>query len=148
MALFEINWKPPAGTLRLFGVLTGLFLAAIGAWAFFRHALLAWSFDPAAAQWTGLALWSAGAVMFLLAVTIPRALRPVYVLMNAAAFPIGVVVSHVILFVIYFGVFTPMGLVFRLIGRDALHRKFDPKAQTYWTAHDGHPPAKQYFRQF
>ena len=38
------------------------------------------------------------------------------------AFPIGWTVSQVILLLMFYGLFTPIGLVFRLIGRDPLHR--------------------------
>ena len=36
------------------------------------------------------------------------------------AFPIGWTVSQVMLALMFFGLFTPIGLVFRLIGRDPL----------------------------
>ena len=35
--------------------------------------------------------------------------------------------------VMYFGLFTPIGLVFRLIGRDPLHRARRPGVESYWT---------------
>ena len=38
------------------------------------------------------------------------------------AFPIGWTVSQVILLLMFYGLFTPIGLVFRLIGRDPLQR--------------------------
>ena len=46
------------------------------------------------------------------------------------AFPIGWTVSLVLLGLVYYGLFTPIGLVFRLVGRDALqlrprHRRDD-----------------------
>ena len=42
------------------------------------------------------------------------------------AFPIGWTVSQVMLAMMFFGLFTPIGLVFRLIGRDPLHRARPP----------------------
>jgi hypothetical protein len=33
---------------------------------------------------------------------------------------------------LYYGVFTPMGLWLRLTGKDVLRCKIDPKAATYW----------------
>ena len=146
--MIAIDWKPEARTLRWFGVCTGFLLALLGLWVFFRHALLGISFRPAVSQYIGVGLWIAGAVLFLLAITFPRLLWPIYIGMNIIAFPIGMVVSHFILFAIFYLVFTPLGLLFRLIGRDALHRKLDPAATTYWIDHDPQPPARLYFRQF
>ena len=62
-----------------------------------------------------------------------RLLRPIYVGWMVLAFPIGWTVSQVILAVMFFGLFTPIGLVFRLIGRDPLHRARRPGVESYWT---------------
>jgi len=48
----------------------------------------------------------------------------------------------------YFGLITPLGLVFRLIGRDLLCRRFDPKARSYWVPHQQAKKVERYFQQF
>lgn len=146
--MIAIEWKPEPRTLRLFGVGSGFFLALIGAWVFSRHSILMIPLAETTARHVGFGLWIAGAAMFVLAIAWARGLWPIYIGMNVVAYPIGMVVSHVILFAVFFFVFTPIGLFFRLIGRDAMHRKFDPAATTYWTDHEPHPPAHRYFRQF
>ena len=45
-----------------------------------------------------------------------------------------------------YGIFTPMALVFRLIGRDALARR-RVNAQTYWAPKAAPTDVKSYFRQ-
>jgi Saxitoxin biosynthesis operon protein SxtJ len=45
---------------------------------------------------------------------------------------LGRVVSPIVLGAIFFGIFTPVGVVMRLCGRDAMCRKFDPAARSYW----------------
>ena len=45
------------------------------------------------------------------------------------AFPIGWTVSQVILAVMFYGLFTPIGLVFRLIGRDPLQPHASARAR-------------------
>jgi len=48
----------------------------------------------------------------------------------------------------FYGVFTPVALVFRLIGRDALSRRRRPDLDSYWQPK---PPAagpRSYFKQF
>ena len=42
------------------------------------------------------------------------------------------IVSPIILGIIYFAVFTPVALVFKLRGRDVLNRKFEPSQPSYW----------------
>jgi Saxitoxin biosynthesis operon protein SxtJ len=55
------------------------------------------------------------------------------------------VVSPIILGVIFFGVFTPTGMVMRLIGRDAMARKLDPAAKSYWVKRTPAGPADDSF---
>jgi hypothetical protein len=52
------------------------------------------------------------------------------------------VVNPIVLGGIYFLVFTPFGLAMRLAGRDALRRKLDRQAKSYWINRDppGPPP--------
>lgn len=93
-------------------------------------------------------LCAAAAANLAAAAAAPGLLRPVYVALTTAGLPIGFTVSHVVLAIVYFGVFTPVAAVFRLIGRDALHRRFDRGAETYWTPRRAAPSTKRYFRQF
>lgn len=46
---------------------------------------------------------------------------------------IGAVVQFLLMGILYWSVVTPVGLFFRVTGRDALNRRYDPKAPTYWT---------------
>jgi hypothetical protein len=55
------------------------------------------------------------------------------------------VVSPVVLGAIFFGVFTPAGIVMRLVGRDAMARRFDPAAKSYWVKRDPAGPADDSF---
>jgi hypothetical protein len=57
------------------------------------------------------------------------------------------VVGEVLLLVIYFLVFTPVAMLFRIIGRDALARKIDRGAATYWRAKESRADVESYFRQ-
>ena len=78
----------------------------------------------------------------------PIALKPVYLGLTLATWPIGWVVSHLALAVVYYGVITPIALVFRLIGRDAMNRRFDRDATTYWEPYDPDRGLDHYLRQF
>lgn len=59
------------------------------------------------------------------------------------------IVSPVVLGVIFYGVFTPVALVMRLLGRDAMQRQFKPDAPTYWVERTPPgPPADSFGDQF
>ena len=88
-----------------------------------------------------------GAVFAALAVVSPRALRFVYLGMTLAVFPIGLVVSELILLSVFVLVFTPLALVFRWIGRDALDRTIDRDAESYWRPKQSPSDPRSYFRQ-
>jgi hypothetical protein len=54
----------------------------------------------------------------------------------------------VLLGLLYYGMFTPLALFFRLIGRDPLRRKIDRQAASYWEKFENTPTPASYFRQF
>jgi len=56
------------------------------------------------------------------------------------------VVSPVVMGLIFFAVFTPVGIVMRLFGRDAMNRAWDPAARTYWTDRTPPGPADNSFK--
>jgi hypothetical protein len=58
----------------------------------------------------------------------------------------GRVVSPVVLGVIFFGVFTPVGLAMRLFGRDAMARQFDRRLNSYWVNREPPGPAEDSYR--
>ena len=55
--------------------------------------------------------------------------------------------SFVLLGLLFYGVLTPIGLFFRLIGRDALQRRIEPERETYWQPHE-QAKVRRYFKQF
>lgn len=58
--------------------------------------------------------------------------RWIFVVLMVVALPFGFVLSQVLMALIYYLVMTPIGLVFRLIGRDAMGRKMDRTNASYW----------------
>lgn len=56
-------------------------------------------------------------------------------------------VSAVVLAIIYLVVMTPTGLYRRFSGKDALQRRFDPKASTYWTDREEPGPRAETLRR-
>jgi hypothetical protein len=65
-----------------------------------------------------------------------------------AAFPIGWLVSHALLAIIYYLVITPIGLVMRGLGKDPIQKRFDPTRKSYWVKREATRDRSRYFRQF
>ncbi|REK10868.1 MAG: hypothetical protein DWQ37_15625 [Planctomycetota bacterium] len=124
-----------------------------------RHFAFGWlpaaCFVLAVVAVMGYASWSAAAVLgavgalsIVLGAVSPRTARGVYLVWMWAAYPLGWLVSHLVIATIYFLLITPMGLVMRLAGRDPLGRRFDREAETYWRPRTREADPSSYFRQF
>jgi hypothetical protein len=110
-----------------------------------------------------MALWQslvrghtiAASVLALLALTIgplglarPEWIRWFFVGWMIMAFPIGWTVSQVLLAVIFYGLFTPIGVIFKLLGRDPLQRARRPEVKSYWAPKPVPTDLRRYFKQF
>jgi len=56
------------------------------------------------------------------------------------------VMSPIVMGVIFFAVFMPVALIMRAIGRDALCRRYEPAAPTYWKRREPPGPREDSFR--
>ena len=148
MGLIEVNWAPGPRTLRKFGLACVVAFGALGAWVFFGQSIFAVRVSPEAARIAAGVLWAIAGAGGALGIAAPTRLRWPYVVLTAVTLPVGFLVSHTALAVVYYGVITPIGLVFRLVGRDSLHRTFDRSAASYWVRRPETTDVKRYFRQF
>jgi hypothetical protein len=78
----------------------------------------------------------------------PAAMRWLFVGATVLAFPIGWVVSQVMLAVMYYGIITPLAVWFRLRGRDLLSRKPAPNRASFWAPKHTPSDMRAYFRQY
>ena len=139
MSVVQINRHPSRRQLNQFGFVWLGFLAFFGAVAWFKLG------NPGLAKGLWIAAVAVPAVGWLL----PGVMRVVFLGMSYLAWPIGFVVSHLVLGAVYYLVVTPMGLVMRLFGYDPMARKFDSGAASYWVPRPpGRSGADRYFRQF
>ncbi len=107
--------------LRSFGLMVGGVFAAMGLWpVLFRGD------DPR--------LWALvlASLLVIPALVLPMSLGPVYRGWMAVGCVLGWINTRVILGVIFYGLFTPIGLVRRfLLAKDSTTRRFEPEADTY-----------------
>jgi ABC-type uncharacterized transport system permease subunit len=138
VALLEINRNPSRRDLAWFGIVLLLFFVVIGG-------VIGRALGSDAAR---KSVWAAGAVLALVYYAVPGLRQPMFVGWMYAAYPIGFVVSHVLLGLVYFGVVTPIGLLMRAMGHDPMTRHLDRSAKTYWVERQQVSDVKRYFRQF
>ncbi|GAB4141507.1 MAG: hypothetical protein Tsb009_11300 [Planctomycetaceae bacterium] len=136
--MIDVNWKPSRREMKTFSLLFILFFGLVAYWVY------GWTNSTTAAYTTFAVAAVVGGVGFFL----PDWMRYVYVVWMAAVLPIGWVISHVMLAVIFYGVVTPIGLIMRACGKDPMNRRFDKNAKTYWIKRETQPKPEQYFRQF
>ena len=137
MSIIRINRDPTRRELFVFGLVWFLFFGVVGA--------VVWS-RGGAGPWV-LGIGAAAVIVPLVGMVFPRFMRIVYLAMAYAAFPIGLVVSTLLLAVVYYLVLTPTGLLMRALGHDPMGRRFDRGAASYWVPRKGPPGAERYFRQ-
>jgi len=139
MSLIKINWYPGPKELRNFGTISLIASALI--------AILLYVLKGLGIQWTAI-IFAIGFIIFLSSVISVKLTRMIYLGLILVTLPIGLAVSFTLLAAFYFLLLAPLGLFFRLIGRDPLRRKFDSTADSYWLTR--RPPDKldRYFHQF
>jgi hypothetical protein len=136
-----MQWSdfPTRPTTRLLRQFAGLWLVVFGAIAL--------------NQWLGHDRVAFGIAFAVIAVVVgvagliaPKLVRPIFVGWMTVAFPIGWVISNILLACLFYGVFTPFGWVRRLAGRDELRvRRLD--ADSYWQPKPMPADVKRYFQQ-
>ena len=114
---------------------------------FWHGGLLGISFGDAA-NTVAYVLLGVGGVSALNSLVLPAGNRPLFVGLILVTFPIGIVVSYVLMGFVFYVVFTPVALVFKVIGRDPLERRFDREAKTYWVKRRPVEGTERYFKQF
>lgn len=138
MRWVDVQLNPPNKTLRQFAILWIVFVAGISLWQWYRHGLGAWF------AWTA----GGGLLIGLLGLIFPQVIRPLFVILSVITFPIGWMVSRIILAIIFYGVVTPIGLAMRLSGRDVLERSFRANQTSYWSNKPQPGAVRRYLQQF
>ncbi len=145
--MVELNLSPDVRTLRQFGWIALVGFGALAALAWWELGIFAFGLGAARVPVTAT-LGGLGVVSALLSVVWPKGNRALFVALSVLSFPIGFVLSYLILGAVFFGLFAPLAILFRLIGRDALRRRPASAAETYWQKARPPRPKADYFRQY
>ena len=138
MTWSDIPFKPTNKALRQFAAAWLVFFLAFGAHQYLarKHVSL------------GLALMGMALVIGLLGLVKPSAVRWLFVGWMVVAFPIGWLISLLMVLVMFYGLITPVAVFFRMRGRDLLRRKRAPSGTTFWLPKNTPQDVRSYFRQY
>ncbi len=139
MAIIEANWNPSRKDLRIFGIAALIATVILACLLHLRKDL--------PLQWA-LGIVAFGLIVFVGSLVLPKPTKVIYVIMVSLALPIGLVISTVLMTAFYYLLLTPLGLFFRLVGRDELELKFDRGRESYWIKRRPPESLKRYFNQF
>lgn len=135
----ELNTRPSPSELRKFGVIFLGGMAVMG--------LVFWQLLDGGSLDRAKYLWIVGAAVFVLAF-IPPIGRILYILWMGLGMTIGLFTSPVIMFVLYILLIVPVGLIFKITGRDLMRRKLDGKVDSYWEDYPRAEDPARYVKQF
>ena len=136
--MLPINRNPGDKEIRSFTRLWfPLFVAALGAMIWWRAESLVGA----------IGTWGIGGALIAAALASREAARIIFVGLVTITYPIGLMISTVVLALMLYVVFTPLGVVMRLAGRDPLQLR-QRQADSLWTPyHQDDDPARA-FRQY
>ena len=137
MAVLERN-DPTAGELRWFGLMVAAFAGVVGGLIYYFSANLT----------VAVVVWAIGLILAAVYYALPPTRYLLFTLWMTIFFPLGWLISHLLMGAVFYLLITPVALVMRLIGRDALGKAPDPAAKTYWTPMESNPKETRYFQQF
>ena len=114
------NIKSEKSDLRNFGITVGIILLVISGFLFWKEKE---SFQIFIAI---------GIILFLTAIAIPGVLKPVYWMWMIFAIILGWFMTRVILSLLFYVLFTLIGLTLRFFGKQFLELRWDKSKESYW----------------
>ncbi len=120
--------QPNKKQLREFGLITGAIVAVLFGF------LLPWLFHHELPRWP----WIVAGVLWVWALLLPTTLLHVYRGWLAIGHVLGWINTRIILGIMFYVLFLPVGLVMKLLGKDPMVRKLDKSQSTYRVTH-AHP---------
>ena len=131
------NIKSEKSDLRNFGIIVGIILLIISGFLFWKEKE---SFQI---------FLAIGITLFLTAIVIPVVLKPVYWMWMIFAIILGWIMTRVILSLLFYVIFTPIGLTLRFFGKQFLELRWDKSKDSYWNFKTNeHLQKEKYEKQF
>ena len=135
--MIAIQWNPSTKQLRQFA----------GIWFPAFCGLVGWSIGHKTGHWSEVEIgWVLAGLLSVGGLILPALMRPIFVGLILLTFPIGWVVSHLLLGLIFYGLVTPIGYILRISGHDPLQLK-KLGGNSAWKTSVGKTDATRYLRQ-
>ena len=121
--------------LRTFGLLIGAIFNLIGLW-------------PLVVRGDDLRLWAVvlGSVLAICGVLVPGWLAPVHRGWMWVGHMLGWINTRILLSIVFYGLITPIGVVFRLSGKDTMRQSFSDTSATYRVIRHSRPRSHMKFQ--
>ena len=131
------NIKSEKSDIRNFGITLGIILLLISGFLF-------WKGKESYQIFSGI-----GITLSLIAIAIPSVLKPVYWMWMIFGIILGWFMTRVILSLLFYIIFTSIGLTFRLFGKQFLELQWDKSKESYWNFRTNeHLKKENYEKQF
>ena len=114
------NIKSEKSDLRNFGIIVGIILLVISGFLFWKEKE---SFQI---------FLAIGITLFLTAIVIPVVLKPVYWMWMIFGITLGWFMTRLILSLLFYIIFTSIGLTLRFFGKQFLELRWDKSKESYW----------------
>lgn len=88
-----------------------------------------------------------GSTALILGILCPKLLSPIKKVLDAIIFSFGWIVNKITLFVSFYLMFTPIGGVLRVFGKDLLSQKIDENCSSYWIKRKTIPFSKESYER-
>jgi len=124
--------------LREFSIIfciAGVVLASI---SYYKHGV----------QPTAIILAGTGLLFLALGLVYPQILKPLHKIWMSLGVILGYFVTKIILFISFFVIIVPMGILLRLLGKDVLDLKVNKAEDTYWKDYENVTDMNRYKKMF
>ncbi|MDD5109061.1 MAG: SxtJ family membrane protein [Candidatus Omnitrophica bacterium] len=121
--------------LKSFGITMGFIFIVISVVLFFKHENIFF-----------VAIVSI--LFFLVAFILPSLLYPLYISWMKLALVLSWINTRLVLFLMFYFIFTPIGVILKLLRKDLLDIKINKAEKTYWRKKDKGSGISSYEKQF
>ncbi len=119
--------QPKLNDLKTFALIWSFIFSIIGLWPLINNG--------------GVRLWALviTLIFILIAFLKPAVLKSFYIIWIKIGEVVGNIISKVIMIILFYGMFTPIAFILKLLGKDLLGKRLDKSSATYWIKRETQP---------
>lgn len=107
--------------IKIFGIGLTVILAIMGSYRFYRGGFSSalWFYMPCG-------------IIAVISLLSPMAIKPLYRIMTIVGHKIGLINTRLLLMAMYYLLFTPLSIIFKMFRKDLLDRRMEKEKMSYW----------------